>query len=414
MRRPIATSLSPNTSAADIAAAWKALLAPATWREEESVHESSVRISGMVTGRFVSLSSSGRQALYDILRVFRIGRGDEVIVQAFTCIAVPEPIIWVGATPVYADIDAKTYNFNLESLRRKITGHTKAIIVQHTFGIPGPIEEILEIARKKNIVVIEDCAHGFGGSLHGRLLGGFGDAALLSFGRDKMLSSVYGGAAIFASREHLARAQHFVGQRPFPPARWVIQQLLHPILFTALLPLYFWGFGKLFLVGAQKLGILSMAVAKEERRGMRPNHIAWQYSPALARLLLLQLGRFSTDLARRQAIVQRYQAELGLPGISLPEISAVSKPSWLRFPIQVEKRDALLAEARRHHMLFGDWYDAPLVPGDASLTAFHYTPGDCPVAEQVGRHVVNLPTYPRLTDEQVTRIIQLVKKFASK
>lgn len=413
MKYPIAISLSPNTSPQDVKTAFQVLLTPVTWQNLNVQGEAANHISHRLGGRFVALTSSGRQALYDILRAYGIGRGDEVIIQAFTCIAVPEPILWAGATPVYADIEADTYNLDIRSVKENISAHTKAIIVQHTFGIPGPIQEILEIARKRNIVVIEDCAHSFGAKVSGRSIGTFGDAAILSFGRDKMLSSVFGGAAVFSDRKHLETVQRMAKERPYPPTGWIAQQLLHPILFALALPTYFSGIGKVIIAIGQHLHLLSKAVTPNERRGKRPNHIEWRYSPALARLLLKQLGFFSANVRRRQAIAERYHAQLDRTSVVLPEPSRFANPAWLRFPIQVKDRDELLAAAREKKMVLGDWYDAPLVPSDCSLHAFGYTAGMCPVAEQVARHVVNLPTYPRMTDTQVAAVVDLVKSYGS-
>lgn len=412
MSRPVAISLSPNTFPDDVQAAFTTLVSPSAWRNEDTLVQITSSISNFLHGRFVVPTSSGRQALYDVLRVYGIGQGHEVIIQAFTCIAVPESVMWTGATPVYADIGAQTYNVSVESIREKICEHTRAIIVQHTFGIPGPIDEIVALAKENNSIVIEDCAHGFGGALNGRPLGTIGDAAIVSFGRDKMLSSVFGGAAVFSDTEHMKTAQGYGEHRPFPPAWWIVQQLLHPILFAAIVPAYFSGFGKISLVMAQKLKLLSKAVTTPERRGYKPNHVDWRFSPALGHLALRQLADFSARLTRRKQIVARYQQELANTSGILPTVPSHASPSWLRLPLQVENRNELLKQARKHHMLLGDWYDGPLAPSNASLTAFHYTPGMCPVAEQVSRHVINLPTYPRLTDSQVTDVIALVKQYA--
>lgn len=413
MPNPITISLSPNTTSKDVLRAFQVLLTPVTWRNEAVLREAASHISNLLQGRFVALTSSGRQALFDILRAYNIGQGDEVIMQAFTCIAVPEPVLWTGAKPVYADIDADTYNFDVASVRKNITKRTKAIIIQHTFGIPGPIADILRLAREHNLVVIEDCAHAFGGKLGRQPLGTFGDAAIISFGRDKMLSSVFGGAAVFSDRTQLHRAQEFAKRRPYPPAWWIMQQLLHPLIMAAAIPTYFSGIGKALIIAGQRLGLLSKAVTISERRGRRPNHIAWKYSPALGRLLLEQLAAFPANLAHRQSLVERYQARLDRTEATLPEPPRYAKPAWLRFPIQVDKRDSLLVAAREDNMLLGDWYDAPLVPSNCSLEAFEYSPSTCPVAERVSRRVINLPTYPNLSSAQADAVIELIHRHMS-
>ena len=106
----------------------------------------------------------GRVALYAILKAMNIQEGDEVVLPAFTCVVVPNAIKYLGATPIYVDIDAKTYNFNLKQLESKITDKAKVIICQNTFGLSSNVEKVVDFAKMHNIKTIEDCTHGFGGT----------------------------------------------------------------------------------------------------------------------------------------------------------------------------------------------------------------------------------------------------------
>lgn len=400
--RPIAISLSPNTEPNDIERAREVLSRPETWENQQLVHDVESKISQIFGNQIHTFAtSSGRQALFDLLKVFGIGSGDEVIVQAFTCIAVPAPVLWVGAKPVYADIAPDTYNFDPADVTRKITPRTKAIIIQHTFGIPGPIAEIQALARPRGIRVIEDCAHSLGVYVQGKPLGISGDAAILSFGRDKILSSVFGGAVITPNNLLIERLRTLDELLPLPPRRWVHQQLQHPIAMSRILASYFKGFGKLSLVAQQMLGRLSKTVAPEEKKGSQPNHVDYRFSPALASLLLLQLDKLGNYTRRREAITQHYAQALYGPTGPL-----------LRFPLQRNNARKIILAARKKRMLLGDWYSTPLVPADSNLKTFQYAPGSCPVAEAVGKKTINLPTYPLLTDEQVQQVIQFIRTAA--
>lgn len=417
MKRPVAISLSPNTSTEDVSIAWHLLFVRSLWNDRGILARAAEKIAERFPNHFVTLTSSGRQALFDVLRSFNITKGDEVILQAFTCIAVPEPIVWVGATPIYCDLPAgrqvssSPYSIDVEDVRRKITPRTKAIILQHTFGIPGPIEEICAIAKANNIVVIEDCAHALGATYNGMPVGTFGDAAIFSFGRDKCISSIFGGAIITKDKNRAHILQAMQNARKLPPRKWVTQQLLHPILFSYILPLYFWhGVGKAMLVAAQRLGLLSRAVAFEERKGKKPDHLEYAYPPALAMLLLEQLKKLDSITERRRSISARYANELRIQTLRVGNSDIV--PSYLRFPIEVDNPQELLMKARQTHMLLGDWYDAPLVPSASSFWAFRYIPGSCKVAQQLTKRIINLPTYPSLTDTQVTIIIDFVNAYA--
>lgn len=412
MKRPIAISLSPNVHDDDVRLARHLLFVHSYWKDMGALARAAEKVAQLFPGHFVSLASSGRQALYDLLRSYGITKGDEVIIQAFTCIAVPEPILWVGAMPIYADIAEGSYSVDVEDVKKKITPNTKAIILQHTFGIPGPIEEIVALAKQHHILVIEDCAHALGATFQGKALGTFGDAAIISFGRDKCISSVFGGAVITKDKNRAHAIGAMQASRSLPPKAWVAQQLFHVVFFSYILPVYFWyGIGKTLLVLAQKLNLLSRAVAYEERLGKRPVHNEYAYSPALALLLLKQLEKFSAMNIRRQEIVSRYKKELR--GFSLPVEDMEARPSWLRFPLLVENAREILLDARSHNMLLGDWYDAPLVPGSSNFKNFHYEVGSCQNAEKVAKQIINLPTYPTLTDTQVTKIITFMNTYGA-
>jgi len=122
----------------------------------------------------------GRVALYALLKAIGIHPGDEVILPGFTCVVVPNAIIYLGGKPVYADIDPKTFNIDTAKIEGKITDNTTAIIAQNTFGLSSDLDPILDIGKRYNLKVIEDCAHGYGGSYKGKANGTVADAAFFS------------------------------------------------------------------------------------------------------------------------------------------------------------------------------------------------------------------------------------------
>ncbi len=400
--KPILTSLSPNTERDDVLAAFKLLWTPWRWRREQATHAATEKLSLFFQSPVV-LVSSGRAALAALLQAWGIGKGDEVILQAFTCVAVPAPIIWNEATPVYADINPATYNLDINDVRKKITSRTRAIIVQHTFGIPGPLQELIELSARHKIFLIEDIAHALGATLDGKPLGSFGDAAIVSFGRDKVLSSVFGGAVVSRHRAVIETIRRTQVALPYPPYWWVMQQLLHPLLMVIVKSLYFIGIGKAVLVAAQKIGLLSKAVLPAEKKANRPPHIVWRYSPALAHLLAVQVAKLPRYTKRRQQIANQYARALTI-AVRQPH----SSPSWLRFPLRIDKPKVIQRQARALHMLLGDWYDAPVAPAEGAYDRFHYIPGSCPEAEKASREVINLPTYPTLSDAAVARVIAFI------
>lgn len=401
MKSPIAISLSPNTEADDVFLAGKMLLQPWLWWEAETVSQAAQLLSAKLNRQPVVLMSAGRSALYALLNAYGIRSGDEVIIQAFTCIAVPEAIRWTGAMPVYADIDETTFNLNPADVAKKITPKTRAIIVQHTFGIPGPLDKLRQLTQQHGIKLIEDCAH--------VVMPPRADAAIYSFGRDKALSCVFGGAVTSQDAAIVQKIREQQAALPHPPIWWIIQQLLHPLLFQVIIPLYFVGsVGKALLVGAQKLHLLSKAVEAREKTGGRPAHVSYRFSPALGYLLVNQLKKLERYTTIRRAHAQAYLEAFGQASL------ADNQPAWLRYPLLVNDAPQLRQQAREQQMLLGDWYDAPLAPKDADRKIFHYTSGSCPVAERVASRVINLPTYPRLTPDQRQRVIKFIREYDSR
>ena len=148
----------------------------------------------------VSLAS-GTDALHLSLKALDIKEGDEVITTPFTFIASAEAIAYVGAIPVFADIDKKTLNINPSQIKDKITSKTKAIIPVHLFGLPADMDEIMDIAKQYNLKVIEDCAQAFGAKYKDVPVGSIGDAGCFSFYPSKNLGA-YGDGGIMITNNH--------------------------------------------------------------------------------------------------------------------------------------------------------------------------------------------------------------------
>ena len=204
--RPISISISPNTDITDLWIAIKTLLKPWFWKSGDDINYVEQWFNKYYQTNNAVSFNSGRSALYAILSAFDFGPEDEIIVQSFTCVAAIEPIIWVGAKPVYIDID-NSINISPVLIEKAINKKTKAIIVQHTFGVPASIERIKKITQKHNLILIEDCAHSLGARIGSEKVGSLGDAVYFSFGRDKVISSVFGGMAIINSKLKMQNAK---------------------------------------------------------------------------------------------------------------------------------------------------------------------------------------------------------------
>ncbi len=414
--KPIAIGLSPNASSEDLRLAFSLLLSPSQWVEGNKVFELEKVFQKYLNIKFAYTFDSGRSSLYALLSCLGVGPEDEVLLQAYNCVVVPNAVLWCGAKPRYVDIDEDTLNMSLADLERKISGKSKAIIVQHTFGQIAAIDEIMIIARRHNLLVIEDCAHALGATSLPGQAGTLGDAAFFSFGRDKIISSVHGGIAV-TNDPHLGeKLKLFQSSIPFPSRRWIFQQLFHPIAFLSLiLPTYeFFSLGKVFLVLLQRLGMLSLAVTKEEKRGDKPSIFSKRMPNALATLALSQMNRLEQFNKHRQRIASMYTEILKNSKLRLPLImDNQAKSIFLRYNLQTSQAERLFQVARQHRIILGNWYNPAISPKGTEYSAIFYQPGSCPVAERVAKKSLNLPTYPHLSLDDAQRIAYLLVEESS-
>lgn len=157
-------------------------------------------------------TQSGTAALHIALHELKIGPGSEVIIPALTFIATVNPVMYVGATPVFADVDIKTWNINPREIEKNITEKTKAIIPVHLYGNPCNMDEILEIAKRRNIYVIEDATESLGALYNAEHTGTFGDFGCFSFNGNKVLTTGGGGMVVGDNRERLEHIKFLVNQ----------------------------------------------------------------------------------------------------------------------------------------------------------------------------------------------------------
>ncbi|MBL7159182.1 DegT/DnrJ/EryC1/StrS family aminotransferase [Candidatus Microgenomates bacterium] len=414
MHYPITISLSPNTEKDDVFLALKLLFSPWQWKRGEYIEKLEKEFAKYLGVKHATSFNSGRTAQLAILKSLRLGKGDQVLLQAFTCVVVPNSVLWIGAKPVYVDIEKNTFNINPNNLKKKINSSSRAIIVQHTFGQPAEMEKILKIAKKNNLIVIEDCAHSLGAKYKGQLTGTFGKASFFSFGRDKVISSVFGGMAVTNDDVLGEGLKSFQKNLQSPSYFWIFQQLLHPLIFNLLvLPFYnFFGVGKIILFLLQKANLLSFPVEKKERLAKKPSIHPAKLPHALVILAYHQFKKLDRFNKKRLEIADHYQQELKKLPISLPKIDDGS--IVFRYPIKTKKALKLYQFAKKRGVLLGNWYANVIDPKGVNFDKIGYEKGTCSTAEQVAKQVINLPTHPRMREKDVFRVIEIIKEYFRK
>lgn len=407
MNKVISISLSPNTEKDDVSLALKLLFNPFRWKKGRELERSFRNFFGFKNAYSFN---SGRSSLIAILKAMEIGKGDEVILQAFTCNAAVNPILYVGARPVFADID-DTLNISVEEVKRKITSKTKAVMVQHTFGYPAEVIEIKKVCMDKGIYLIEDCAHALGAKFKGSYCGSFGDASFFSFGRDKIISSVYGGMAVINNEDLVDKVADFQKVLDYPSFFWTIQQLLHPVLMNKIiLPLYDSKIGRGLLALFLNLNILSKAVTRKENKGELPSYFPKRMPDALGVLALHQLEKVNKFNAHRKEIAGLYDRELIKRKMKIVFREDKNKEAvYLKYPVLVINPQKIVSSGRQKGIYLNDgWGGSPIVPPMTSLESVCYVASSCPKAEEVARRIVCLPTHINIKRKDIKRIVDLL------
>ena len=363
----------------------------------------------------------GRIALYGTLKALGIGSGDTVIVPGYTCAAVPAAVKFAGASSVYADIDPESYSPSLgtysDALEAHAHGRVKALILQHTYGIPGDVPRIAAWAREQGMALIEDCAHALGtryrqddGSW--QEVGHTGDAAFFSSQWSKPVSTGLGGWLVTSDRSLAERLARFHNQECSAPSfrelSLLAGQLTAREIFSS--PRWYWSAAEAF----RKLSDFGIFVGTNED-GEFEGRMPEQYAKKMSRLQEWLLRRRLANqalLARRRNLKLAYDEALHSCGLPTLHVSENADPVLLRYPVRVKNKDEVLRLARRRRIELGDWFNHPLHPREADAEAFGYRPGFCPEGERAANEVVNLPLTERTTEKAAREAVDFLKQVA--
>ncbi len=405
--KTIFTSLSPNAQADDILLSLALLAAPPLWQTGKHIARLEREFQKFLGAAYVFSFDSGRTSLFTILTSLNLEAGSEVLLQAYTCVAVPDPVLWTGLTPVFVDIDGDTLNMSPADLEKKITSRSKVLIIQHTFGFPANIDELMRVAKSRGLFVIEDCAHALGATYNNKPVGSFGDAAFFSFGRDKVISSTFGGIAVIKDKKIADNAKRLYASYKFPKRGWTLKQLLHPIL-MGLVKLTFnvLGVGRALLYFSKVGHLMVPAVYPQEKTGGRPPSVGHRLTNALAIIAFHQFKKLAIFSAHRQQIAKSY--EVGLHKIINQRSLSNTKSIYLRYVIRHSRRDEIIKKAKRQGIFLGDWYTTGVAPAGVDYAKIKYNPALCPNAETAAAESVNLPTDIHISEQDAQRIIKFL------
>lgn len=309
--------------------------------------------------------NSGTSALHVALRLLNLGPGDEVITTPFTFIATSWAIAYVGAKPVYVDIDDATFNLDPKFLERAITPRTKAVLPVHLYGHPFDVDAILDICRRHQLPMVEDAAQAHGAKYKGRMVGTFGAMSCFSFYPGKNLGACGEGGALLIPH------------------------------------------------GGEDLDRRARAL-RDHGASVRYHHDEIGYNYRMegfqGAVLGVKLKHLQEWIAKRRRVARRYTELLADTPLQLPHEAPGVESAWHLYVVRHPRRDELKQHLETNGVGCALHYPLPLHLQKA-LAGLGHRAGDFPVAEKAARECLSLPLYPELTDAQIERVAAVVRDF---
>ncbi len=309
---------------------------------------------------------SGTDALWLALLGLGVGPGDEVITVPNTFIATAEAISFCGAKPVFVDVDPVTHNMDPGRLEAAVTPRTKAVVPVHLFGQTADMDPILEIARRRNLLVVEDACQAHGAEYKGRKAGSIGDAGCFSFYPGKNLGAYGEAGAVVTNDEALDRR-------------------------------------------------IRMLRDHGQERKHRHGSIGWNarmdgIQGAVLSVKLKHLPRWNEA---RRVHAKAYMGALdGVAGVALPREAPYAKHVYHLFPARVKGRDSLVEFLAGKEISCGIHYPVPIHLQEA-YRPLGYLPGAFPVAEAAAEEFVSLPMFPELSGAQIRIVSAEIARWSA-
>ena len=306
---------------------------------------------------------NGLDALMLALKALDIKQGDEVIVPSNTYIATALAVTYVGATPIFVEPDIRTFNINPNNIEEAITEKTKAIMPVHLYGQACDMDPIMEIAKKHNLYVIEDCAQAHGATYKGKVIGSFGNAAGFSFYPGKNLGALGDAGATVTNDEELAKKVRALGN-------YGSDYKYHHIM-------------------------------------QGNNSRLDELQAAFLSAKLVQLPRMNEE---RRRIANMYLEGITNPEVILPYVPEYAVPVWHIFGIRCNRRDELEKFLNDAGIGTNKHYPIPMHLQEC-YKDLGFKEGDFPIAEEISATELSIPMYYGMTDEEVKYIIDIINEF---
>lgn len=333
------------------------------------------RHAATISGRRQAIAvSSGTAGLHCVMLAGGVGPGDEVLTTPFSFVASANCILYVGATPRFVDIDPRSLNLDPDKLEAAISHKTKAIVAVETFGHPGGMVEVEQIARRHELLLIEDSCEGFGGQIGERRIGSFGRASVFGFYPNKQITTGEGGM-IVTDDERIANICRSLRNQGRDGMHWLAHQRL--------------GYN-------------------------------YRLSEINAALGVAQCERLEEILANRRRVAHEYMTRLMTSKhLILPTLDDETHMSWFVFVVRLsdlfepDDRDQIIRQLRAEGIGSSNYFP-PIHLQPYMVERLHHKRGDFPVCEYVAARTIALPFFASMTRPQVHRVCDVLEKLLDK
>ncbi len=365
----------PDISEAEIASVVEVLRSPRLSLGPK-LTEFEKNVAEYVGAKHAVAVNSGTSGLHLCVRALGLKAGDEAITTPFSFVASANVLLYENAIPVFVDIDSKNLNIDANKIEAAITSRTRAIMVVHVFGRPSPMREIVALAEKYDLKIIEDACEAIGAEFENRKIGSLGDAGVFAFYPNKQITTGEGGIIVTDDGAIAEQAKMLRNQGRDAASGWFEHTEL--------------GYN-------YRLSDINCAVGIE------------------------QLKRLESILNRREEIARKYNARLaGNPHLVLPAIDFRNgRVSWFVYVVRLNEdftrfeRDSIIFEMNRAGIGCGRYF-APIHLQPFYTKKFGYRAGDFPVAERAAERVIALPFFNRITDEEIEEVCETFEKLTKK
>ena len=376
-------------------------------QDDEYIEQYENIISQTINSKHNYTFASGRMGFYTILKAIDIQKDDEVIIPSFTCIVVPNAILYSGAKPIYCDIRDDNFNIDVSKIEELITPKTKVLYAQHTFGQMCDIKVIKQIAVKYNLLVVEDTALALGAKLENKYAGTIGDFGYFSTDRSKVINTGLGGIVSVNNKKYLAKINKIYSGIPHLSDKMTKKIARTFVLNIITLNPYFYWFGKFINAILSKFKVMTYLLDEPfvKKEQIKDYPYPAKLSSILSKIGISQFKSLDSNLENRKKIATYYNDILN---IYTKEYIQSETNIFLRYSFLVKNRSYW--ENRFSSKIdLSIWFKTIASGRDSNFEEINYKIGSNKVSEYVCDHIFNLPTHNQIKPEKLKKLLEELK-----